>query len=106
MGYRTWVYHKEHDAKIVDSEEVPALMDEGWRNHQDKADKAKPITAAERKKRDKAAAEEVARVAEEKAKKAADEADAAKKAAETGAPPKGTKGSAANPSGLKVAPGA
>lgn len=81
MGYRTWVYHKTQEAKIVDSDEREALEEEGWRDHQDKADKAKPLSAYERKARDKARAEEVAREAEEAAKKAVEEAESAKKAA-------------------------
>lgn len=104
MGYRTWIYHKTEAAKIIDSDDKPGYEDEGWRGHQDEADKAKPITQAERRKRDKALAEEAAKVAEEKAKKAADEAEVAKKAAETDGTPKETV-PPAKTSGIKVAPG-
>jgi hypothetical protein len=82
MGYRTWIYHKTEAAKIIDSDDRPGYEDEGWRKHQDEADKASPLTAAQRKARDKALADEAARVAEEKAEKAAEEAKKAVRAAE------------------------
>jgi hypothetical protein len=34
----TWIYHKEYEAKIVNSSECEALEAEGWRDHQLKAD--------------------------------------------------------------------
>lgn len=30
MGFRTWLYHKDCEAKIVDSDEVPELSKQGW----------------------------------------------------------------------------
>lgn len=30
MGYPTWLYHKDCEAKIVDSDEVPELSKQGW----------------------------------------------------------------------------
>lgn len=30
MSYPTWLYHKDHEAKIVDSDEVPELERQGW----------------------------------------------------------------------------
>jgi hypothetical protein len=32
MGYLTWMYHDEHEARIFDSEEVPELFKQGWRD--------------------------------------------------------------------------
>lgn len=28
----TWVYHKHHEAKIVDSDEAKALYKQGWKD--------------------------------------------------------------------------
>jgi len=32
MGTNTWMYHDEHGGKIVDSDDVPMLEKEGWRD--------------------------------------------------------------------------
>ena len=32
MGYRTWMYHNDHEAKIFDSDAVPELEKQGWRD--------------------------------------------------------------------------
>lgn len=38
MIFKTWVYHSEHEPKIVDSDEVESLSAEGWHDSPAKCD--------------------------------------------------------------------
>lgn len=32
MGFKTWLYHDDHEAQIFDSDAVPELKKQGWRD--------------------------------------------------------------------------